>query len=1197
MDEELENQNDPFADAVVVEEEEDPFADAEVVGLDPELSALLRRNPQIQLTGDTITDSRVPLGGSSRLGRDVTPQMEAVADQSNRDYEYYYGQAPDGPGFGTRLGATVADVADAVIPGEQEPNQAQLDRDAARAAQEDFQIRMRAIYDEAPTAADYDIDNPEFTGGDDVRVDVRLETDEDGNVVPRYNRIPAPDSTAFTRIVNQVGSNIFQQTGGLLTEGALLEESELERRVPDFEMDGGEALATDLLSIGLPALGAERLGRGAGAALRLGRLGQAGSRSSQMFTVLGGSIGASLAETVMSTEGQEGLVFGPETIQEVFKVEDPQNAADLAMFVDGLVLNGAFDSVLYVAGRVGGFLAERGRGARGFFDPNFVRDRTQRQAMLGVLTVIDPELAGLPPTRLASSLRNLAVVMDANAETLVRIGGTTEQVALDSVNALSRGAEEYIKASRATLRREMTDDKWQDYVTREARDMTERMIGLARSQEGNSVLRTAQAGMSDSIDRAISTEAGRLLAPTDAVDNPLAEGASNLVGQRAADVAGARQASEGAEASVDAITRLRGTAVANDPLVRSLLSSDDPLRFFNDSAQVERLRGLLGDELFQQYRTAWQSVNDAYAAIPNVEIDTEMFIGDVNRVVRDANLLDASGGQTKRILGEIYRAVQPQAVEDAAGDLVFETADELLARLDGQIGFQDLYRVRQRLSNMIGETSDPAVRTRLTELKNSITDPNSGQLSFVLNSGDEAAADAALAADALYTRTMTRFQNTAPTRQFSDLARERNAGVNTATPDGFTARGQADLDAGTVNQILPTVTADRTGSQYTALREAFDDPALAATLDDAVAGLYIAEGTRALANALRGNTNQTPDLIISSFREQARMLRQTGNPVYQQLEEAAARIERLQADLGDDLLVAEEAARLAGQQLEQAENTIVGRLVNRYDPSRPTANVQQTVDSILGENDAGDAVTALMSEIRRLPDGEREITERAFQGAVLRSLRSRVFGATPIGMATSTQAAVDTRIGALASITDEVRSSVLSGVRSAFPDDPDIVTGIEEALSGLASTTTPARLRIARSGSDTAANLGVREAVSTTILFSLGYMNPSAAAARRLTAEQVNRIETAAAQTSKDTIAMVLAAPREFAELTRMISRRENPGALRTARDIFLAAAVDGLRYQLRVEPNELAVNVGEALNEALGRVSEQDETPEGFDQ
>lgn len=1158
------------------------------------LERLQEKYPDLDF-GKTSAAGLEPVGG--QLGREVTTQMEAVGDSAVRDYEYYYGDRPDKPSTMTRLGATVADGMDVLTPGEQAPNKAQKERNAAAAAREEFLRRAEQTYEQLPTAADFDIDNPEITGGEDVRVGVRLVEDKNGEIVPEYHRVPEPGSSAFERVVDQVGRSIYEQTGGLLTEGKFLSESELERRVPDFEADGVEALATDLLTFGVPALGAERVGRRVGSALRVGKYTQEGSKLSNTAKVFGGAIGASLAEAVMSTEGQEGLVFGPEVIQEVFKVEDQNTAADLAMFVDGLVLNGAFDSILHLGGKALGFLADRGRGARGFFDPTYVRDRSQRSAMLGVLNIIDPELANLPPNQLANSLKNLATVMDANATTLVKVGETSEEVALDSVNALARGAEEYIKASRAPLRRTMEEGEWQSYVTREARDMTERMIGLARSQEGSPILRSAQAGMSDSIDRAISGEAGRLLSPTDEVSNPLSEGADNLVQQRADDISKAKTASDNAQASVDALTSARGSAVANDPFIKSLLEADNPLRFFDDGPQVEKLRGLLGDKLFNEYRAAWQNVSNAYAAIPNADIDTEMFIKDVNNVVRDTNLLDPTGGQTKRILGEIYRAVQPERGVDDAGNLVIEDPDELLERLDGQIGFQDLYRVRQRLSRMIGETSDPAVRARLSELKSSITDPDTGQLGFVIKSGDQDAANAAIDADKLYTRTMTRFQNTEPMRQFSALAKERSAGASTATPDGFTPRGQADLDSGTVNQILPTVTSDRTGSQYTALREAFDNPTLASTLDSAVAELYVAEGTRELASSLRGNSNQTPDLIISSFRDQARMLRETGNPVYQQLEEAASRIERLQSDLGDDLLVAEEAVKIANEQLTSAENTIVKKFLNKYDPSRPTKDVQQTLNTIMQQGDAGDAVESLMGQISRLPEGQREITKRAFQGAVLRSLRDRVFGSSVIGMSTATQPAVDLRMGNLSAITEEVRNSVLSGVRSAFPDSPETVAGIETALQGLGQDAVPARLRVARTGSPTVANLGIRDAVSTTILFTLGYMNPTAAGARRLTAEQVRRLEEAAERVSKDTVAMILAAPEEFSALTRKIARRENPSSLSIARDAFLAAATDGLRYNTRVEPNELAVNTMEMLNEAIGRTEEQKQTPEGFEE
>lgn len=1187
-------ENDVWPGEVVSEEEETEFP-GQVITNDPELDALLARNPQITITGEEIDDPRVPVGG--QLGYDVTDQVRAAGRETSgaRDYEYYYGERPEGPGFLTRMGAAVADVSDALTPGEQEPNAVQQERDAAVEAQRQFQERMMALYEESPTAAEYGVDNPELAGGDDVRVDVRLQIDEDGNVYPEYNRIPAPDSSSFERVIDQVGNNIFQQVGGLVTEGAILEESELERRVPDLELEGAEGLVTDLLTFGLPALGAERLGRRAVGVGRLAQLTGEGSRLSRFGTVLGGSIGASFAEAVMSTEGNTGLLISPETVAETFKIESPEAAADLAMFMDGMILNGAFDGVLYLGSRVAGFAAEKTRGVRGFFSPNFVRDESQRKAMLGVINIIDPELQDLPPARLARALTNMATVLEANATAIVRIGETTEEVALDTVNAMSRGAEEYIRATRVTNRRGMTDAEWEQYVATEARDMVDRMIGVARSQEGTAVVRSAVAGMSDGVDRAISTEADRLLTPTPDNPNPLQSGADALVGQRAADVAAATERADAAQTTVDTLTATRGTAVANDPFISELLSSDDPLRFFNNSDQVEQLRGLLGEELFQQYRTAWQNVDNAYKAIPNVPIDTEAFIDSVNTVVRDANLLDASGGQTRRILGEIYRAVQPQAAMDEAGEIVMESAEELLERIDGQIGFQDLYNVRQRLSNMIGETSDPAIQARLRELKDSITDPENGQLAFVARSGNEDAAAAALSADRLFMDTMSRFQNSEPLRQFSNMAAARNAGENTATSDRFLRRGEADISSGVVQNIVPNVMSDPTGFQYTALREAFDNPRLAETLDASVAGLYIAEGTRALADALRGNSNQTPDMIIQAFRSQAQALRQTGNPIYSQLEEAAARIDRLQRELGDDLLVAEEAARIAREEVAQAENTIVSRFLRENATDVATGQPQAVVRQLLNSSNAGDRIEDLMAQIARLPEGQREATQQAFQGAILRSLRDSVFGSTPTGLSSATDATVNTRLGNLSAITGEVRSSVLSGVRAAFPDSPEVVEGIEAALTTLSETSTPSRLRFSMAGSDTAANVGVRDAVSTAILFSFGYMNPTAAAARRLTATQVQRIEEAASQQAVETVAAIVAAPKEFAALSRAIARREDPSMLATLRQTFVAAALDGLRYETRVADGSLAENTMIALEDAFGRI--QEEPPEGMDE
>ena len=829
-----------------------------------------------------------------------------------------------------------------------------------------------------------------------------------------------------------------------------------------------------------------------------------------------------------------------------------------------------------------GAARNRSEGLRAFFSPEFVRDHAARQSILSAVKIMDPALEGLSSRELTRNLNELALVMDANASAMIQIGETTGEIALDTVNAMANGAEKYITVTRAGLRRNMTQDQWDEYVRSEGAAMVERTISLTRSENGNAVIQRAAAGMGAEIDRTVTAEADRLLEGT----NPLAESTQALVDLRQVDIDTATSASAAADQTVDALKAARDSAVQDDPFIRELIASEDPIRFFNNSDAVAKLREVLGDDLFKEYRKAWEGVNKAYADIPNVPIDTEAFIDAVNSVVKEANVIDGSGAQARRILGRIYSGVQPRAA-----DGVVETAEELLKGIEGKIGFQDLYRARQQISNMIGETSDPAVAQRLKELKSHITDPNTGQLGVVIRNGDTAAADAARSADRLYIDTMSRFQDSAPMRRFSDVASERRAGVNTPTDERFQARGQSDLDATTVNQILPEVAGDITGSQYQSLRQAFDKPELADTLDTAVADLYIGQGTRELARSLRGTGNQTPEMIISAFEEQARMLRQANSPIAGQLEEAALRIRQLQSDLGDDLLVAEEASRIAREQVTAAEETIVKRFINRYKPQQATGAPQQTISSMLGEGDAGDSFGALFEQVRRINDPvQRAATEQALQGAVLRSLRDKVFGATPIS-----SDAFEVRLGNLNAINRETSNNILGGVRAVFPDSPEVVEGIEQALTAIHSTSIPARVKVARAGSDTAANLSISESVSTATLFAFGYMNPTAAAARRLTGPQLREMEALARRTNKDTLASILASPQEYADLLRAVAKRENPTVLSRLRQAFFDSAQESIRFQLRVEPSELLSNVSTALEDAVTRSEADYEIPEGM--
>ena len=71
----------------------------------------------------------------------------------------------------------------------------------------------------------------------------------------------------------------------------------------------------------------------------------------------GATVGASIVETVLSTEGDQGLVFTPDRLKNIFPSASQEQLNDLALLFDGLVLNGTIDGLLgfgsLAAGKVG----------------------------------------------------------------------------------------------------------------------------------------------------------------------------------------------------------------------------------------------------------------------------------------------------------------------------------------------------------------------------------------------------------------------------------------------------------------------------------------------------------------------------------------------------------------------------------------------------------------------------------------------------------------------------------------------------------------------------------------------------------------------------------------------------------------------------------------------------------------------------
>ena len=1122
---------------------------------------------------------------------EVTDQVKAAAPPT-RNYEWFYGEPPELSWFSS-VGATLGDIFN---PSDM-PNASQKERDTYKEELSKFDEKTKKIYEDSveytlPEAELLGVDlsgmaDDEFFSDGKVRIYKYLDDNDEVSMV----LVPNPKSNAFQRVIGQAGRTIFTELVGLVerdSEGDLdlnyLEDSEYSKKVPKYDLSAGENLLTDLLVFGIPGVGAERFGRKTTSAgidilkdsnvgkkvdgfVGTGKVGSkvksAGNVLDNAISYAGGSLAIALTEGVLSEEGDKGLIFDSGEVQKLFTGLDDEEAADLAMIFDGFVINGAFDTILGLGSKAIKAGKKYVGGTRGFVDKSFVKDNAKRAALLGVLTEIDPSLVGKSGKEIAEATRTLAKILDSNATQLAKVGESTVEVPVDTVNALASGAKKYIEVTRQSLQNTMSPENWKEYVENEANLIVANTIGIARGNLDNAALRSKQASMTTNIASAFDKEADRInpdgLEFSDTADDLVRNTKDNLEEINAEILT--------AENTSKRFLDESGTAVSKDPFISQLISEVDPSRFFNDTAYIQELTNLYGKVFVDEYSSAYKAVREAYEAIPNDPIDMISFKTQL------ANVFTSTGG-----LGEITQDSLPilSKIKQVFGDKItakkVEGSDELTPQqlIDGlsdDLGFQDLYLLKRELDQLITSSNNRNVTNSLTALRQHITSKAvdasgeaTGQLAYVLNNGGKA-AELAQAADDLFIKTQSKFQNADVTRRLSESSfTPVYRGSKIDVPPGGKTKGQPDLETTSVASTAAMLT-DATGNQLEQLQFALSDALSKGEVNKPFIDLFVAKQTDLLAKALRNNDDQTIQLIDDSFESVIGELRRLDSPLVEELNAAKSRILKIQDELGSRALAAEEIARLAKLRKADAENTIVNKLMSNYSKgskSTPT----MTIRNLISSDDAGGAIDSLMKEIDKLPVEQQVPARIATQSMLLRTIKDLVTTATDIAPGGQK----DVALGSLAKLTNERASGLIDAVSRAFPDNEYMKELMLNTLGGLQDATLGARMKIARAGSDTVANAGVRDSVSTSILFVFGYMNPTAAAARRLTATQINAMENLAKEEQDKLIGIILTEPEEFAELARLIANGVDPSTLSILRDNILNSVGRTGQYEFRVD-------------------------------
>lgn len=1186
----------PAEEEPVVEE---PTVDEKIEQEQSELDDFIKRiNERNQKTvigdvsGDTQTNIE-PVGGD--LGLDVTEKATAGAQAANptRDYDYFYGEEPS-LGLNTRINAIIGDIFNP----EDMPNADQQKRDQYNADMAAFEQRAQEIYD---SANDYTLPEAKLLGIDltgfaddeffsDGKVKVYQYLDNDGEV--QYTLLPPPDSGAFERIVSQAGRNIFQETYGLVERDAdgsldlnILEDSEYATKVPDYDQGLGEGLATDLLTFGVPGGAAFKLGKGAvkagtdvvkkaddliGTSKFANKARIIGNAADNAAQYLGGSLAVAMTEAVLSQEGDEGMIIGDEWVKKNFTGLSDERAKDVAMIMDGFVVNGLFDTVLFLGGKGYRFLRDKGADAAGFVSPELVKNKAQRQGVFAVLTEIDPKLAEMDEQELVANLRNLAITLNKNSTIVARVGESVREIDADTTNALLKGGENYIRVSRQKEIAKMSAEEADKFIKDETEQLVNRVIGVARGNLDNAGLRQQQANMLDEVGNTFLDEANRVN-PEGVNFNQ--ETVPDLVDQRNANVADAQAEADAATAQAEQFRTDAGQAVANDPFIKELLEGTDPVRFFNDTKYVDELRRLYGEDFVNTYRKAYDDVNAAYAAIPNDPVDLPAFKTQLADVFNNAGGLGETTQDSAPIITALKR-VFGDKLASGTDDLTLadprettpslQTPQQIIDGLTGDIGYQDLVQLKRELDTLIGSANNRNVSTALQNLRKHITSvEEGGQAAFVARNGGEA-AELVKAADDLYIDTQSRFQNAITTRNLSDAANTpAYAGSSTRVPDGGSRRGQPDLESTAVNEITPNMLGDRTGQQVEQLRFALSSDFARGEVNKPFVDLFVAQQTDRLAKALRDNDQQTIAEIDKAFEGIITELKNLeAMDLVNELDNAKMRILGVQGELGDRALEADKVAEMALARKVEAENSIVSSLMSKNVKGAAQSTPSQTIRRELMGADAGNYITELMAEIDKLPADKQGPARQATQSMLLRAVRDMTKTATDVGVGNKK----DIALGKLATLTNPEANGMIEAVSKAFPNDEFMRATMMMTLGSMGDVSLASRMKVARAGSDTAANMGIRDSVSTGILFAFGYMNPTAAAARRLTSSQIDAMERLGKQEQDRIIETILADPNKFADLVEMIANQAEPSRLSVAKDMFLNSAYNTIRYEVRVD-------------------------------
>ena len=1035
--------------------------------------------------------------------------------------------------------------------------------------------------------------------GDETIADYRMEK----VLIPD----PTLDASAFNRVIEQSARNIYQEVGGLLTEGAILEESEFAASRPDLDQAGGEDLATSILTLAAPVGAAQKAIKYTGRFAKYLGSGLKSSEIGKVSTATANSIGTAIAEAIVSSEGDEGLVVKGSKVSEYLPLSDAA-AEDVAMVVDSMIINGAMDGLLSILVGSGRFLLNKTSAGLKLANKKALKTAVRDGTVLEVVKYLDPEFVNLNPVEMKLRLRALAGVLNDNRVINLSLGDATKAIDTDTTNAIMMGSEAYIRETRAGMKDKLSEAEFEQFVMDEAAKMSTSMIGLFRSQQSNPMVQAGADRIPDEIAGFMSETAGNLAGEGRTIDQAAQGLADDVVKQSDVTVAEITAKADDVARQTDEILAAQATVVEDNPIVQDLIAENTGnYGLFNtNNAEVrQELTDIVASEGYAVFKSTMDQVDAAYKALPEASIDAELLRNQLLEVTRAADALDGSGGRAAAVLRDVFEGFSPQRVGtrtdpipvagEASSSAILETPDQVIERITQEVSFKDLYNLKARLASVIDSyRNDPTIQRRLIEFRNHITDADTGQLAHVIATSEEGVSAAYKAADDKYKLAMSTFTNSEPIKRLTDrMQAVRRFDTEQGQIPGNSGRNEPDMVLGS-DQFINEVVGDQTGTLMSQLSNMLSSVRPDTELNGAFRDLFRAQAANALRDAVQSGaakgTDTPENLLFEAFRPVREQLQALGDTdLLNDMTEAYEQIQKTYGNLGDIKLANDELIKSYGEDVLKAQEGIVGMLIDTprgsnavgvSGPSRstPTSSARNKLAGIMGSADSENRIKELMDKIAILPDQfQRDQAIDALKAISLENIGTRLIGASPTAMKSGTKARGNVSLGAVKKLSEDEASNLLKSINVVYGQDSQMSDAIIDLVNTMYDTSIPSRLRVSQAGSDTIINAArdsnIRDAVSTAILLTAGYMNPTAAMLRRMTSVPVAEAELLQKTVAAHTLATIVSNRKEFEKMLKLIADGNEPSAKEIA--IKIAAetgnqSVLGLRYEFRVQEEDV---------------------------